>query len=106
MKGIFIWRAQVGQEDEFVRRWETQSQSIQMYPGARGTLLHRSVDDPRLFVGYPSWDSLQDRVEAFRRREADGWPPDTHDEISEVLFTGFFDDPYISVQPQPYRKPS
>ena len=68
IKGIFLWKVYEGQEEEFVRRWKMDSDVIQTYPGALGTMLHRPADDSGIFVGYASWESLEHRDEAMRRK--------------------------------------
>ena len=54
-----VWAVKLGQEDEFVRRWRDLAEwsALQGLSGA-ATLL-RDFDDPRLFVSFAPWESLE-----------------------------------------------
>jgi len=47
--------------EQYARAWIAASDIIQRSPGARGTRLHRSVDDPSRLIAIASWDSKADR---------------------------------------------
>jgi hypothetical protein len=102
MKAVFVWRAEAGKEEEFERRWELGSRIVQKHEGAQGTRLHRSVTDPRIFLGYASWTTFEDRerMEEELAAEYEQQPWDRSRDISELLFAGFFDDPHMEVQPE------
>jgi heme-degrading monooxygenase HmoA len=74
---LTVWTAKSGHEDEFVRRWVAFAD----WSGAEGltasaTLL-RDVDDPRSFVSFGPWETL----EAVRR-----WRtlPDFHKHVAAL----------------------
>ncbi|XOZ33610.1 antibiotic biosynthesis monooxygenase family protein [Halomonadaceae bacterium KBTZ08] len=47
--------------EEYAEAWVRASEMIQQAPGARGTALHRKVDDPKVLVAIAEWDSKEDR---------------------------------------------
>lgn len=47
--------------EEYAEAWMRASEIIQSAPGARGTELHRKIDDPNVLIAIASWDSKQDR---------------------------------------------
>lgn len=99
MKGVFIWKAKKGYEAEFIKRWKADSEIYQTYPGAQGTKLHRSTEDPTLFLGYASWESFDKRSAASKdmKEKVVG---STTNEISETIFAGFFEDLDVIVEPK------
>lgn len=58
---VFQWRPKAGQEKDFIAAWQKGSDVIQTYPGARGTKLMRSLDDPSVTYGMAEWDSVEAR---------------------------------------------
>jgi heme-degrading monooxygenase HmoA len=52
--------------EEYADAWVRASQFIQRAPGARGTRLHRSLEDPRVLLAIATWDSkaARDAMEA------------------------------------------
>ena len=62
MKYIFEVRIREGYTaEDYADAWVRASELIQKAPGARGTELHRSIDDPRKLIAIASWDSKADR---------------------------------------------
>lgn len=62
MKYIFEVRIQEGHRaEEYAEAWVRASKIIQQAPGARGTELHRKVDDPNVLIAIAHWDSKADR---------------------------------------------
>ena len=43
--------------EQYADAWVRASRMIQQAPGARGTRLHRKLDDPRKLLAIASWDS-------------------------------------------------
>lgn len=62
MKYIFEVRIQEGHSaEEYADAWVRASEIIQQAPGARGTELHRKIDDPKVLIAIASWDTKADR---------------------------------------------
>lgn len=62
MKFIFEVHIKAGHSaEEYADAWVRASEIIQRAPGARGTELHRKIDDPHVLVAIASWDSKADR---------------------------------------------
>lgn len=58
MKYIFEVRIREGHTaEEYADAWVRASEIIQQAPGARGTELHRKIDDPNVLIAIASWDS-------------------------------------------------
>lgn len=49
---------------EFQQAWKNSSDIIQTYPGALGTKLFASLDDPNVFYAIADWDSKEARDRA------------------------------------------
>lgn len=47
--------------EEYADAWVRASEIIQRAPGARGTRLHRKLDDPNVLIAIASWDSKAQR---------------------------------------------
>jgi hypothetical protein len=47
--------------EAYAEAWVAASEIIQRSPGARGTRLHRSLEDPSRLIAIASWDSKDDR---------------------------------------------
>ncbi len=47
--------------EAYAEAWVAASRIIQRSPGARGTRLHRSLDDPSRLIAIASWDTKQNR---------------------------------------------
>lgn len=62
MKYIFKVRIREGHTaEEYADAWVRASELIQQAPGARGTELHRKMDDPNELIAIANWDSKADR---------------------------------------------
>lgn len=103
IKGIFVWEVHPGQDEEFIRRWKLDSDVIQTYPGALGTKLHRPTDGSRRYLGYATWESLEHRKEAMRRKALEhpelDLPENSDKEVSDFIFGEFFLEPDIEANP-------
>lgn len=69
---IFIFEVHVKPghtADDYAEAWVRASEIIQRAPGARGTRLHRKVDDPNVLVAIASWDSKERRDSAETTRD-------------------------------------
>lgn len=47
--------------EEYADAWLRASEIIQRAPGARGTELHRKLDDPNVLIAIASWESKEQR---------------------------------------------
>ncbi len=47
--------------EEYADAWVRASEIIQQASGARGTALHRKMDDPNVLIAIAEWDSKADR---------------------------------------------
>lgn len=57
---IFVFEVHVKSgytAERYAAAWVEASEIIQRAPGARGTRLHRSLDDPNKLLAIASWDS-------------------------------------------------
>jgi len=86
--------------EQYADAWVRASRLIQQAPGARGTRLHRKLDDPRKALAIASWDAKADRD----AMEAD--PPEAVKAIIaaeaphvSIELIGEFDDPAWVVLP-------
>lgn len=62
MKYIFEVHIKAGHTaEEYANAWVRASEIIQRAPGARGTELHRKIDDPDTLIAIASWDSKAQR---------------------------------------------
>lgn len=52
--------------EQYADAWVRASRLIQQAPGARGTRLHRKLDDPRVLLAIATWESkaARDAMEA------------------------------------------
>jgi heme-degrading monooxygenase HmoA len=86
--------------EDYAAAWVRASEHIQRCPGARGTRLHRSLDDPRRLLAIARWESKTAR---------DAMDNDPQKEIAGIIasqtphvridFIGEFDDPGWVVLP-------
>ena len=86
--------------EQYAEAWVHASEIIQRAPGARGTRLHRKIDDPSTLLAIASWDTKahRDTMEAN--------PSDTVKAIIagqapfvDIRVVGEFDDPEWTVEP-------
>lgn len=62
MKYIFEVRIKDGYTaEDYAEAWVRASKLIQQAPGARGTRLHRKIDDPKTLLAIADWDSKASR---------------------------------------------
>lgn len=62
MKYIFEVRIKPGHSaEEYADAWVRASELIQQAPGARGTELHRKMDDPHTLIAIAHWHSKAER---------------------------------------------
>lgn len=47
--------------EQYAEAWVRASEIIQRAPGARGTELHRKIDNPDILIAIAYWDSKADR---------------------------------------------
>ncbi|MEO8431474.1 MAG: antibiotic biosynthesis monooxygenase [Acidobacteriota bacterium] len=105
MKFIFEIRIKSGHTvDEYVAAWSRGSAIIQRAPGARGTRLHRKIDEPNTLLAIASWDSKasRDASEAYLRPD-DAMKAilDAHSQYADFTVLGAFEDPEWVVEPHP-----
>ena len=54
------WVAKAGREDEFIAAWQELAEwTTSEVPGAVWATLLRNLDDPRRFVSFGPWDSME-----------------------------------------------
>lgn len=64
MHYIFEVRVKPGYTaEQYADAWVRASEIIQQAPGARGTRLHRKIDDPSVLLAIASWESKAQRDE-------------------------------------------
>ncbi len=86
--------------EAYAEAWVRASEIIQRSPGARGTRLHRHVDDPTQLIAIASWDSKDDRersaavVDATVKEIIASQAP-----FVDINIIGEFDDPEWVVDP-------
>ncbi len=62
MKYIFEVHIREGyRAEDYAEAWVRASEIIQRAPGARGTELHRKIDDPTTLIAIAHWDSKASR---------------------------------------------
>jgi heme-degrading monooxygenase HmoA len=92
---VGIWTVKAGREEEFVAAWRAMGEAtLADFPAAHGRLL-RDLDNPRRFVSFGPWESLE-TVEAWRasapfqegvariRELLDAFEPGTYELSTEV----------------------
>ncbi len=60
----FIFEVQVKEgytAEQYADAWVRTSKIIQQAPGARGTRLHRQIDDPNVLLAIATWESKDQR---------------------------------------------
>lgn len=81
---IFEHHPKEGKEQEFIKQWQAGSDIIQTYPGARGTLLFRSIDSPGVMYAMAEWESKSARdeaMEAISKRDDSDWVMHEHEKF-------------------------
>lgn len=86
--------------EQYADAWVRASEIIQGAPGARGTRLHRKIDDPNVLLAIASWTSKTDRdaMEAAGDEHVRAII-DSQAEFVDVRMVGEFDDPDWVVMP-------
>jgi heme-degrading monooxygenase HmoA len=101
MKYIFEVHIKPGYSaEQYADAWVRASRIIQQAPGARGTELHRKLDDPNVLIAIASWDSKADRDAMESKHNstvADIIRGAAH--LCEIRPLGEFDEPEWVVQP-------
>lgn len=70
MKYIFEVKLKKGHTaEEYAAAWQRGSEIIQKMPGARGTRLHRKIDDPNALLAIAEWESKEARDKAMSELE-------------------------------------
>ena len=88
--------------EEYAESWVKASEIIQQAPGARGTALHRSVDDPSVLIAIAEWDSKaqRDAMEAaYGAKVANIIRGASH--LCDIRLIGEFEEPEWVVMPPP-----
>lgn len=101
MKYLFEVHIKPGHRaEEYADAWLRASAIIQQAPGARGTELHRKLDDPNVLIAIASWESKEERdaMEA-RHNEAVAEIIRSAAHLCEIRPLGEFDDPAWVVMP-------
>lgn len=102
MKYIFEVRIKEGfSAEDYAAAWVRASERIQQAPGAKGTELHRDINDPSRLIAIAHWGSKANRDAMEARHD-----PVTKDIIKsaapfvEILPLGEFAEPEWVVRPQ------
>lgn len=67
---VFEVRVQQGASPEaYAQAWVRASELIQRAPGARGTRLHRKLNEPGVFLAIANWESKAKRDDAESQRD-------------------------------------
>ena len=102
MKFIFEVHIKPGHTaEQYASAWVRVSEILQRAPGARGTRLHRKINDPHVLLAIASWNSKAARDAMERRR--DETVQSILKEASqycEIKIIGEFDDPAWVVEPR------
>ena len=103
MKFIFEIRIKAGHTvEEYVAAWSRASAIIQRAPGARGTRLHRKIDDRNVLLAIASWDSKASRDAADANLNPDAAMRailDEHGQYADFAVVGAFEEPEWVVEP-------
>lgn len=101
MKFIFEVRVKPGYSvEEYADAWVRASEIIQRTPGARGTYLHRKVDDPDCVLAIAHWDSKASRdAKDDRRDETVRKILEKHARTCDIRIIGEFEEPEWQVVP-------
>lgn len=89
--------------EQYADAWVRASRIIQQSAGARGTRLHRRIDDPNTLVAIASWESKELRDAAEARLRHDSKLRTILDEAgthAQVRIIGEFEEPQWVVIPQ------
>ncbi len=101
MKYIFEVHIQSGHTaEEYADAWVRASHIIQQAPGARGTELHRKMDDPTVLIAIAHWESKSARnaMESHHNQDVADIIRSAAD-VCEIKLIGEFDEPEWVVMP-------
>ncbi len=100
---IYVFEVRVkpgGRAEDYADAWVRASEIIQRAPGARGTRLHRKIDDPGVLLAIATWSSKEardamegDRPENVKRIIAE------QAAFVDVRIVGEFEEPDWVVEP-------
>ena len=103
MKFIFEIRIKAGHTvEEYVAAWSRGSAIIQRAPGARGTRLHRKIDEPNTLLAIAGWDSKanRDAADAYLKPDAEMRAIlDEHGRYADFTVLGAFEEAEWVVEP-------
>ena len=102
MKFIFEVHIKPGHTaEQYASAWVRVSEILQRAPGARGTRLHRKINDPDVLLAIASWDSkaARDGMERQRDETVQSILKETS-RYCEIKIIGEFDDPAWVVEPR------
>jgi heme-degrading monooxygenase HmoA len=86
--------------EQYADAWVRASRIIQRATGARGTRLHRKIDDPNVLLAIASWDSkdARDAMESAPSEEVDAIIAAEAGHV-DIRVIGEFEDPEWMVEP-------
>ena len=86
--------------ERYAEAWVEASEIIQSAPGARGTRLHRKIDDANVLVAIASWESKEARDAAESARDPRVQTILDHQaRFVDIRIVGAFEDPEWVVMP-------
>lgn len=101
MKYIFEVQIKAGYSaEDYADAWVRASEIIQRAPGARGTELHRKLDDPKVLIAIAHWESkaARDAMESQHNAEVAAIIREAA-EFCEIRAIGEFAEPDWVVKP-------
>lgn len=103
MAMIFLFEVHIApgySAEQYAEAWIRASTIMQRAPGARGTRLHRKLDDPRVLLAIASWETKSHRDAMERNQVASVQQIIAQQaEFVEVRVIGEFDDAQWVVDP-------
>lgn len=86
--------------EDYAAAWVRASEIIQRAPGARGTRLHRKIDEPDVLLAIASWESKEARDAAESQRDPRVQAIlDEQAPCVEIRILGAFEEPEWTVLP-------
>lgn len=87
--------------EQYADAWVRASEIIQQAPGARGTRLHRKIDDPSVLLAVASWESkaARDAMEARPSEQVRAIIAEQA-QFVDIRVIGEFEDPEWVVEPR------
>jgi len=102
---IFVFEVRVNSGysvEQYADAWVRASTIIQTASGARGTRLHRKLDDPDVLLAIASWETVEARDAAEANRDSRVQAIlDEQSEFVSIRVVGAFDDPEWVALPPP-----